>query len=193
MELNDRSPILDDLLDSGLKQYGQVLPPTGLETRVFANLRAEQENRVARPWPWWPTAVTVALCALAAGALFMIRKPGNGPELRIHRSAADTASQGRHTPAATNPVSAPTLSAGSKGRAGVRSRSRVAPISVEPRLEQFPSPAPLSEQEEMLVRYIRERPHEAALIARAQADLLKQDRQQFAPLLSAEPPSDSQP
>ena len=93
--------MLDNLLDSGLKQYGQVLPRTGLETRVLANLRAKQENRVARPWPWWPTAVTVALCALAAGALFMIRKPGNGPELRIHRSAADTASQGRHTPAAT--------------------------------------------------------------------------------------------
>jgi len=53
--------------------------------------------------------------------------------------------------------------------------------------------APLSEQEEMLVRYIRERPHEAALIAHAQAELLKQDREQFAPLLSAEPPSDSQP
>jgi hypothetical protein len=122
----------------------------------------------------------------------MVRKPGNSPELRIHRSAVDTASQGRHSPAATNPASAPTLSAGSKWRAGVRSRSRVAPISVEPRLEQFPSPAPLSEQEEMLVRYIRERPHEAALIARAQAELLKQDLQQFAPLLSAGPPPDSQ-
>ena len=52
MELNDRNPILDDLLDGGLKQYGQVLPRTGLEMRVLANLRAEQENQVAHPWLW---------------------------------------------------------------------------------------------------------------------------------------------
>jgi len=192
MELNDKDPILDNLLDSGLKHYSQVLPRTGLETRVLANLRAEQENQVARPWPWWPTAVTVALCALAAGALFMIRKPNNSPELGIHRSPAETAGQGQHGPAATNPAPAPTLSAGSKRGTSVRSRRQVVPISIEPRLEQFPSPAPLSEQEELLVRYIRERPHEAALLARAQAELLKQDLQQFAPLLSAGPPPDSQ-
>jgi hypothetical protein len=45
----------------------------------------------------------------------------------------------------------------------------------------------------MLVRYIRERPHEAALLARAQAELLKQDLQPFGALLSAGPPADSQP
>jgi hypothetical protein len=192
MELNDRNPILDNLLDSGLKQYGQVLPRTGLETRVLANLRAEQENQVAHTWLWWPTVVTVTLCAFAAGALFMIRKPSNNPEPRIQRSALDTASQGRLGPVATNPAPAPMLGPGSKWGTSVRSRSRVASISVAPRLEQFPSPAPLSEQEEMLVRYIRERPHEAALLARAQAELLKQDLQQFAPLLSAGPPPDSQ-
>ena len=193
MELNDRNPILDNLLDSGLKQYGQVLPRTGLETRVLANLRAEQENQVAHTWLWWPTVVTVTLCAFAAGALFMIRKPSNNPELRIQRSALDTDNQGRLGPVATNPASAPMLSPGSKWGTSVRSRSRGASISVEPRLEQFPSPAPLSEEEEALVRYIRERPHEAALMARAQAELSKQDGQQFASLLSAGPPPDSQP
>ena len=193
MELNDRNPILDDLLDSGLKQYSQVLPRTGLEMRVLANLRAEQENQVAHTWLWWPTVVTVTLCAFAAGALFMIRKPGNNPELRIQQSASDAASQGRPGPVATNPASTPMLSPGSKWGTSVRSRSRVASISVEPRLEQFPSPAPLSEEEKVLVRYIQERPHEAALMARAQAELSKQDGQQFASLLSAEPPPDSQP
>jgi hypothetical protein len=193
MELNDRNPILDNLLDRGLKQYSQVLPRTGLEMRVLANLRAEQENQVAHTWLWWPTVVTVTLCALAAGALFMIRKPGNNPELRIQQSASDAVNQGRPGPVATNPASTPMLSPGSKWGTSVRSRSRVASISVEPRLEQFPSPAPLSEEEKVLVRYIQERPHEAALMARAQAELSKQDGKQFASLLSGEPPPDSQP
>jgi len=192
MELSDRNPILDNLLDSGLKQYCQVLPRTGLETRVLVNLRAAQGDRGARPRTWWAIAVTVALCAFAACVLFMIRTPSNNPALGLPPSAIDTTSQRQLGPVATNPVPASTLSAGSKLGTGVRSRSRVALVSVQPRLEQFPSPAPLSEQEEMLVRYIRERPHEAALLARAQAELLKQDLQQFGPLLSAGPPPDSQ-
>jgi hypothetical protein len=192
MELSDKDPILDHLVDSGLKRYSQVLPPAGLEMRVLANLRAEQEKRVVHPWPSWAAAVAVALCALAAGTLFMVRKPGNSPEPGIHRSLVDTAGPGLHSPATANSVLAPTLSTGSKWAPSFRARTRVATISPEPRLGEFPSPAPLSEQEEMLVRYIRERPHEAALMARAQAELLKGDRQLFAPLLSAGPQADSE-
>lgn len=121
----------------------------------------------------------------------MIRKPGNSLELRIHRSPVETAA--RVAPAATNPAPVQTLSAGSRWSPSVRARRRVATLSAEPRLEQFPSPAPLSKEEESLVRYIRERPHDAALMARAQAELLKQDSQPFASLLSAGPPTDSQP
>ena len=111
MELSDKDPILDNLLDSGLKHYSQVLPPAGLEMRVLANLRTEQEKRVAHPWPSWAAAVAVALCALAAGTLFMVRKPGNNPELAIHRSPANTASPGPLGPVTANSALAPTLSA----------------------------------------------------------------------------------
>ncbi len=192
MEPNDKDSVLDNLLDSGLKQYGQASPRTGLETRVLANLRAKQENRVARVRPWWQAGATVALCVLAAGALFMIRKPGNSLEPRIHRSPVETAA--RVAPAATNPAPVQTLSAGSRYRVQVFGPEGGLP------------PAPLnhvwssslllhrsSKEEEKLVRYIRERPHDAALMARAQAELLKQDSQPFAPLLSAGPPTDSQP
>jgi hypothetical protein len=37
----------------------------------------------------------------------------------------------------------------------------------------------LSEQEEMLVRYVRERRQEATMVARARAELLKQELAEF--------------
>ena len=43
-----------------------------------------------------------------------------------------------------------------------------------PRLDQFPSPRPLSEQEQMLARYVREFPQEAVLVARAQTERRKE-------------------
>jgi hypothetical protein len=51
--------------------------------------------------------------------------------------------------------------------------------AAEPKLDQFPSPRPLSKQEELLARYAREHPQEANLIAQAQAELEKQDLLEF--------------
>jgi len=43
-----------------------------------------------------------------------------------------------------------------------------------PKLDQFPSPRPLSEQELALARYVNEFPQEAMLIARAQEEYEKE-------------------
>jgi hypothetical protein len=60
-----------------------------------------------------------------------------------------------------------------------KSQRHVAKVRTEPHLEQFPSPTPLNEQEEMLVRYVRERRQEAVMVARARAELLKQELADF--------------
>ncbi|MGO9863634.1 MAG: hypothetical protein ACLPLR_08495 [Terriglobales bacterium] len=49
-----------------------------------------------------------------------------------------------------------------------------------PKLEQFPSPQPLSEQEKILVSYVTKYPEIAALVAQDQADSLKRDREEEA-------------
>jgi prefoldin subunit 5 len=46
-------------------------------------------------------------------------------------------------------------------------------------LEQFPSPQPLSEQEQMLARYVEELPSEAKQIAQAQTELARHDEIEF--------------
>jgi len=42
-------------------------------------------------------------------------------------------------------------------------------LARSPKLSQFPSPQPLSEQERLLVRYVTDFPQEAAMVAKAQA------------------------
>ena len=50
-------------------------------------------------------------------------------------------------------------------------------MAANPRLDQFPSPRALSEQEKLLVRYVHEFPEEAVLIAQAQAESEKEIEQ----------------
>ena len=49
--------------------------------------------------------------------------------------------------------------------------------AANPKLDQFPSPRPLSEEEQLLVRYVHEFPEEAVLIAKAQAESEKEIEQ----------------
>jgi hypothetical protein len=44
-----------------------------------------------------------------------------------------------------------------------------------PKLERFPSPRPLSEQEQMLASYVENHPQTAALVAEVRAKALKRD------------------
>jgi Zn-dependent M16 (insulinase) family peptidase len=47
-----------------------------------------------------------------------------------------------------------------------------------PKLDRFPSPQPLSDQEKLLASYVADDPHHAVLIARAQAELEKRDHEE---------------
>lgn len=58
----------------------------------------------------------------------------------------------------------------------------------QPKLDQFPTPRPLSEQEKLLVRYVHEFPEEALLIAKAQAESEKEIEQ-----LSGNQPPETNP
>jgi len=51
-------------------------------------------------------------------------------------------------------------------------------VASTPKLEQFPSPQPLSEQEQILMSYVAKYPEKAALIAQARAEALQRDREE---------------
>jgi hypothetical protein len=56
----------------------------------------------------------------------------------------------------------------------------VSAAAVQPKLDQFPSPRPLSEQEQILVNYVAKYPETAALIAQARTEEREKEREEEA-------------
>jgi hypothetical protein len=172
-EQHAEASALDRELDAALAKLTTVEPREGLEERILANLTSEQERATARSW--WRRPALAALAAAIVVAVFIVRRP----ERPAHKIA-------QHTPATaqTNNHSGTQLANNRGNRltrphtASVRrpASSRQATALSAPKLDQFPSPQPLSEQETILARYVTNYPSQAALIARARTEELRRDR-----------------
>jgi hypothetical protein len=168
---------LDRVLDKALAKYAAAEPRTGLEERVLAAVRAERARVPDRAW--WRWSVMAALAAMVIVAVTLAWKSDRPP----HPVVAN------HLATATPAAKAPATQAGSKGKANpahLRERGAIRAAAPRPRsgvmmagnpkLDQFPSPRPLSEQEKLLQAYIAQYPERAVLIARARTEALKQDQ-----------------
>ena len=174
MRTEDNNQSADKWLDAALRQYGEAEPRPGLEKRVLANLDAQRARLAISPWWRRPVAAAVTIAVLAGGLLLLKRKP-DVTAVRISNQPPVTA--GAEPERAIAFRVAPHTAI--KRRDRPEPNRNIAHPSSEPRLEQFPAPTPLSEQEEMLARYVREHRQEAILVARARAELLKQDLEEF--------------
>jgi hypothetical protein len=161
----DEEQKLDELLDSMLREYSAVEPRPGLETRILANLREVQAKRrswsILSAWAWGGAAVTAVL--IAALMFHLVRPAVQPPATRVEE-------------ATTSPVPpAPVNAAGSNEteRSHARLTHRVRPPDIrtvaDNRPDVFPTPAPLSEQEQLLLRYLAGTPKEE-LIAQSRPD-----------------------
>ncbi len=155
---------LDQWLDQALHEYGSAEPRMGLEGRVLANLAAER-TRIGARRRWWVLGAAAMVC------MGMVVWVGG----MSHRSSAGSIAgnttpvgQRNGTPSGLAEVKRPVVEAVPR-----RTRPRAAKVievSHEPRLSQFPSARGLSEQEQLLIRYVTESPSEAVLVAKEQRD-----------------------
>ena len=154
MQDKKRDGFVDELLDRALARYQSAEPRPGLEERVLARLRAGKRSAASFVWAWRLLATAGAL-AIIAGALYIARRGGESAAPQT----VPRASQPAKALAPTVPAEARTSAPRTGLRAGravpaTPARDRVA----VPRPKQFPSPAPLSEQEKLLLRYVQETP-----------------------------------
>jgi hypothetical protein len=174
MHSDEHDHRLDQLLDNALRQYGAAEPRLGLEGRVLARLRAEQ-SRPALNWhPRWLLVAVAAVAALAFMVALVSRK-------RYEPAGLAPIAKARQLPAPSpvKPQQVPGPTASSQRQAKARNPTK--PFSL-PKRDQFPSPAPLSEQEQMLARYVSQYPREAGATARAQTSLFKREEEERAAL-----------
>jgi hypothetical protein len=185
MRTRDNDQSAEKWLDTALKRYGDAEPRSGLENRVLANLHAEQA-RLA-PWPqrWRLVAAAVTIIVFTGGALLLKQKPDVAGTTTSNQAAIVSHKQEPEPLGASpgKPHIAPRQPRHS------RNENHIAHSS-DPRLEQFPAPTPLSEQEVMLARYVRVHREEAILVARARAELLKQELERFMLQSPSERPKD---
>lgn len=166
--MNPEYKNLDALLDKALTEYGVPVPRAGLENRILANLRIEQERRI-RVRRCWTLGSAFALVAVV-GAIW-IASPAHVP-----RSPGGTS-----TVRATDRVESPAFSNRERtgtmqlGTANVHRRSAQRRLLTEsahnfqPKLSEFPAPRPLSEQERLLLAFIKAAPNPEVLAVMSQA------------------------
>ena len=173
---------LDHTLDAALAKFAAVEPRAGLEERILANLRAERSRVLDRAWWRWSAAGALAVVIVVAVALaWRSGKPSHGV-IANHSSTMPHAAKHPTTPIVANGRenqvrgnhARPQQRVARRRTAVHRPQSIVA--SANPKLDRFPSPQPLSEQEKILASYVEKYPEEAVLLARARTEALRQDQ-----------------
>lgn len=168
---------LDRLLNATLASYAKVNPRPGLDQRILANLRSGQP--VAHAWWHWGLAAAVAailvVLALSLRSGWLHPAVANDP-VADHPRSDRQASNPRLPPPNPAPEVQPTSDDDSDvvrqptPRPVLRTRAlrQETGRPKSPKLDQFPSPQPLSAEEIALTEYVRNFPQDAQLIAAAQ-------------------------
>jgi hypothetical protein len=178
----DAGDDLDRLLDAALAKYAQVEPRAALENRVLATLHVEGSRVPQRAWWRWSVAGAVAVVVVVVVVLAWRSGKFHGREIAIRPSVSVPA-------LSATGVELPVSGVGPEGGKNdghppapglpkhVMHRAHTTAVaSANPKLDQFPSPQPLSEQEELLENYVAKFPERAVLLARARLEALQRDQ-----------------
>jgi hypothetical protein len=134
----------------------------GLENRILANLATQQASVMTRRRWWWAFGVAAAMAAVGMivwlGGINHVKSADN----IAHKTT--TAAQKTATANGQFEVKRPMAEAAIQRRARPRSAKTIEAAAV-PRLSEFPSPRPLSQQELLFAGYAKHFPREATLIA----------------------------
>jgi hypothetical protein len=172
---------LDRMLDSALAKYTAVEPRTGLEKRVLANLRVER-TRIA-DHAWWRRGLAVTMTAVVI-VVVAVGLRSSKPSQPLVKNTPSVTTPNPLKPETRKPV---TQMANRNENVLPPRREPIrhtvahqteAVVAAYPKLDQFPSPHPLSEQEEFLARYIVQDPQRAALVAEARMKVLRKDQEE---------------
>jgi len=167
---------LDRLLDAALAKYADATPREGLEERILANLGTEHVREAANSW--WKLSLVAAVAAVAVLAIVVSLRFGKTahPVIANHVPVSMSASSHSPLPAETQAAShETTVHLGAVRRAARHLAQPAAVVADGPKLDQFPSPQPLSEEEKAALEYVERYPEQASLMAQAQTAFAKQE------------------
>jgi hypothetical protein len=177
---------LDRALDAALAKYSAAEPRVGLEDRVFASIRTAQADSPKPAWWAWGLAAATAMIVIAVALTLRPdrkSKPAIAGQTPVARQSARTDTEVAKRDATAVLQRAP-IGRKHKNPAVIAAAS--APV---PKLDQFPSPQPLSEEEKILAGYIEQNPKHAALLAEARMDFLRLEAEERLRMESKDQPN----
>jgi hypothetical protein len=179
---------IDELLDSLLSEYSNTEPRPGLETRILASLQDAGAATASRRWnmQWLWAGAAIAAVALFAAVFMGRHHAAPSPKDNIVH-----VQQPPQQPREVQPRG-PEKAAGSFRRPPLpqgRRQPQNSDLALNRRPPIFPTPVPLSEQEQLLLRYVAGTPREE-LIAQSHPEeppVIDPDQSQAIPDLSHVP------
>lgn len=169
---NKRDPFVDELLDATLARLRSPEPPPGMAERILESLRAGERPAARFGWRWLPVLASAGALLVVAAVAYLAYRPAPAPPVVVQ--------------APQPPAAAPSAAVELPGPASVpRPRPRAAPLPQRaqtqvrgalPRRERFPTPVALSEQEQLLLRYVSLAPEEVLLALHVPAGPLEELR-----------------
>ena len=173
MAEQDNEKQLDQLLDSLLSRYSDAQPRPGLETRILATVRAQAGEQKRSGWRQiWIWAGAAAAIAIVTAIMMMNHSARRIPDTpTIANTPQPTVMPPKNPPAEHQRVAERPLQPRRPQRAP---QQQVRPVMVAQsheavRQEVFPTPAPLSDQERMLLGYLAGTPRQE-IIAQSKPD-----------------------
>src|SRR5579864_1386344 len=164
---------LDRALDGALTKYASVEPREGLEERSLGNLRTASTRDARCVWWNWGFAAVLAAAFLIVAAVVWQWNKSSQPPIVVRRPPINAAPI---APRIANRDISPAPQ--KKQHRTIRPRLQPEIASAGPKLDVFPSPLPLSEQEKILASYVTVYPEHAALVAEARMDALRQEAEE---------------
>ena len=147
---------VDQVVDASLRWYARTESRPGLEGRVLAGVRARQQAARRRAaWTW-----ALGTAAMAALLTLLVVHPSRRQRAQLPETtpARATVTHGQKGTDRDYQLAAPTaaeIARPLQPRMPRRLPRSATQRSVETRPQQFPTPRPLSEQEKLLVEYVK--------------------------------------
>lgn len=147
MDVNERDHFVEDLLDASLKQFRGDEPRPGLEGRILASVRAREHAEQRRRFWTWALGAAASLVLVAV----VLSWPRHHP-LPVSGPSTSPAPQPATKPGTPPPTTIAPQAVSTAPKTD-RHGPRVALATRRP--QQFPTPMPLTKQEQLLLLYVK--------------------------------------
>ena len=160
--MGDKNRFVDELLDSALAHQRAATPRPGLETRILEGVRvaASERNALGKVWKWGVAVAAVVVMFVVVRVAYRSHSPVPQTPQAANAVPAPSPKETLNANAEPTPVARPATKVAQPNRIARHESKPSHRVEAHHWPSQFPTPAPLTEEQKALVQYVYETPPE---------------------------------